>query len=107
MKNVTKYIIAEASELERAKSLGEPPRCFQNLDVYPFLHAPRIFMEVTDRVKFKRDRNGAGRFVFVEFSIVHSKRKKSNDNSRVGVRKGPAFRSVGAAVARQYSKRSG
>lgn len=107
MKVKSKFLIVEDGELSRALEIGEPPRCFQNLDVYPYLNSPRVFVEVTDRVKFKLNRSGVGRFVFAELSVVHPKRKKVDETVGIGSGTRPALRAVGAAVSRQHTRRSG
>lgn len=85
MKTV-KYIMVEDSELMRAANIGEPARCFQEALSYSFMHSPRVFMEVTDRVKFKLDSMGNGKFVSNRLSIVRPKHAKSDANSRAKVR---------------------
>jgi len=77
------YLIVEDSELLGALRRGQPVRAYQNIEVHPFLGNPRVFMEVTDSVKFKRDSVGNGKFVSNRIAIVHTKHPKSRKNSRL------------------------
>lgn len=84
MRKSPKYLIVSPNELELATELRQPVRAHQNLEIYAWFDKPRIFVEVTDSVKFKRDRMGRAKFVSTSPNLVLAKRAKGSANPRSG-----------------------
>lgn len=86
MRSKSRYLVVSESELQLASELLQPVRAHQNILAYTFLTNARVFVEVTDSVKFKRDSLGRPKFVSTKLSLVPTKHPKSNEDRRVAAR---------------------